>query len=128
MHSLDEPAAGEEGSEEALTLGDMLAGRADDPAVEASRRLDWEALMAELDRVTRTILHALADGQELTLLVPGLGWSRSALQTHKQRLAQLIRECLGQDILRQVQELPSWHNGVHVSREKQACRLERQIA
>ena len=68
MHSLDESAAGEEGGEEALTLSEMLAGRADDPAVEASRRLDWESLVTKLDRVTRTILRALADGQELTLL------------------------------------------------------------
>ena len=126
MHSLDEPAAGEEGSEEALTLGEMLAGRADDPAMAASRRLDWDSLVAKLDRVTRAILRALADGQELTLLVPALGWSRSTLQT--QRLARLIRECLGQDILRQVQELPGWHDGVHACREKAACRWERQMA
>jgi hypothetical protein len=128
LHSLDEPAAGEEGNDEALTLGDMLAGRADDPAVDAGRRLDWEALVAKLDRVTRAILRALADGQELTRLVPGLGRSRSTLQTHKQRLARLIRECLGQDILRQVQELPIWHDGVHASREKAARRWERQVA
>ncbi len=35
MHSLDEPVSGEEGSEETLTLGEMLAGRADDPAAAA---------------------------------------------------------------------------------------------
>ena len=34
MHSLDEPAANEEGNEEALTLGDMLAGRADGAGAE----------------------------------------------------------------------------------------------
>ena len=128
MHSLDEPAAGEEGSEEALTLGDMLAGRADDPAVEASRRLDWEALVAKLDRLTCAILQAFVEGRELTLLVPVLGRSRSTLQTHKQRLARLMRECLGEDILRQVQELPGWHDGVHAGRERAACRWERQVA
>ncbi len=106
IHSLDEAVSGEEGSEEALTLGEMLAGRADDPAVDAGRRLDWAQLVAQLDRVTRAILVAFANGQELTLLVPGLGRSRSTLQTHKQRLARLIRESLGADILRQVQELP----------------------
>ncbi len=127
MHSLDEAVAGEEGSEEAITLGDILAGRADDPAVDAGRRLDWAQVVAKLDRVTRAILHALADGQELTLLVPGLGRSRSSLQTHKQQLARLILECLGADILRQVQELPGYRNAVNASREKQACRWERQV-
>ena len=95
----------------------MLAGRADDPAVEASRRLDWEALVAKLDRVTRAILGALANGQELTLLVPVLGRSRSTLQTPKQRLARLIRECLGEDILRQVQVQPPYRDTVNASRE-----------
>ncbi len=128
MHSLDEPLAGEEGSDDALTLGEMLAARADDPAVEAGRRLDWAQLVGKLDRVTRAILHALANDQELTLLVPGLGRSRSSLQSHKQRLGRLIRECLGEDILRQVQELPCYRDAVHASREKQACRWERQVA
>ncbi len=128
MHSLDEPVATEEGSEEALTLGEMLASRADDPAVDAGRRLDWAPLVAKLDRVTRAILRALADGRELILLVPALSCSRSTLQTHKQRLARLIRESLGADILRQVQQLPCYRNAVNASRERQACRWERQIA
>ncbi len=128
MHSLDEAVAGDEGNDEALTLGEVLAGRADDPAVDAGRRLDWAQLIKQLDRVTRAILRALADGRELTLLVPALRCSRSTLQTHKQRLARLILECLGQDILRQVQEHPGYRNAVHASRERQACRWERQVA
>jgi hypothetical protein len=77
MHSLDEPIGSKEGNEEALILGETLACRADDPAMAASRRLDWESLVAKLDRVTGAILRALADGHELTRLVPGLGRSRS---------------------------------------------------
>jgi hypothetical protein len=106
----------------------MLASRADDPAFDAGRRLGWAQLVQQLDRVTRAILLALATGQELTLLVPGLGRSRSSLQTHKQRLARLIRESLGADILRQVQELPCYRDAVNASRERQACRWERQTA
>ncbi len=78
--------------------------------------------------MTRAILHALASGQELALLVQGLGRSRSSLQNHKQRLARLIRECLGEDILRQVQEQPCYRNAVNARREKVACRWERQVA
>jgi hypothetical protein len=85
-------------------------------------------LVEKLDHVTHEILRALSDGQELTLLVPGLGRSRSTLQTHKQRLARFIRECLGEDILPLVQELPGWRDGVHASREKAACRWERETA
>jgi hypothetical protein len=38
MQSLDEPVSGEDSGEESLTLNDVLAGRADDPASEAGRR------------------------------------------------------------------------------------------
>ena len=128
LHSLDEPVAGEEGGEDVLTLGEVLTGHADDPAIEASRRLDWEQLVAKLDHVTGAVLCAMAEGQELTLLVPVLGWSRSTLQTHKQRLARLIRECLGEDILVEVQEHPRYQDALNASREKQACRWLRQVA
>jgi hypothetical protein len=40
----------------------------------------------------------------------------------------LVREHLGQDILRQVQELPRWVINVAANRERLACRVERQIA
>ncbi len=128
IHSLDEPVAGEEGSEESLTLGDTLADRADDPASEAGRRLDWEQLIMKLDGVAGAILHALADGQELTKLVPRLGLSRSTLQNNKHRLAGLIREFLGPDILILAQQRPGWVDGIQATRERSNCRWERQAA
>jgi hypothetical protein len=48
------------------------------------------------------------------------------LQGDKQRLAQLVREHLGQDILNQVQQSPRWMDTVAANREKLACRYERQ--
>ena len=47
------------------------------------------------------------------------------IQNHKDRLARLIKECMGEDILRQVQQQPGWHNDMHATREKLACRWER---
>jgi hypothetical protein len=44
------------------------------------------------------------------------------------RLARLVREHLGEDVLRQVQEQPRWRDSVHASRERSACRYERQPA
>lgn len=124
VYSLDEPVPFEDGDDG--TLGDVLAGRADDPAIEAARRLDWQALFQKLDDVTKAILRSLADGSELTRLVAPLKLSRSSLQARKEKLAMLIRECLGQDILRQVQELPSWHINLEATRERLACRWTRQ--
>ena len=63
----------------------------------ATRRLDWEPMVAFLDTRTREVLKCLLEGRELTTLVPKLKRSRSALQTDKQRLADLVREHAARD-------------------------------
>jgi len=112
-------------TDESLTLGEILPARDDDPATQACRRLDWHCLIQQLDEITRAVLICLATCQELTCLVKRFRKSRSMIQNHKDRLALLIKAHLGQDILRQIQEQPGWHNDIHVTREKLACRWER---
>jgi len=126
VYSLHEPIPNENGEE--IALSEVLASRAADPSVEAGRRLDWQGLLHKLDDVTKAILRALAEGSELTLLVSPLGLSRSSLQTRKNQLATLIRECLGKDILCQVQEQPGWRHDLDATRERVACRWARQAA
>ena len=126
VYSLDEPVPAQD--DEDLTLSEVLDSRAEDPSVEAGRRLDWQSLLHKLDDVAKAILRALADGSELTRLVEPLGISRSTLQTRKNQLAKLIRQGLGEDILCRVQECPSWRNGLEATRERLACRWARQTA
>ncbi len=128
MHSLDEPVQGEDSGEDSLTFNDVLASRADDPASEAGRRVDWQQLIAKLDNVACAILHALSNEQELTKLVPRLGLSRSSLQNHKARLAALVLEILGEDVLLVVQQRPGWLNNIAAARQRSNCRWERQAA
>jgi hypothetical protein len=128
LHSLDEPVAGDESGEEPFTLGETLESRTDDPATEAARRLDWEQLTDQIDDWAKAVLDSLAQGQELTILARRVGRSRSALQGDKDRLAQRIRACLGDDILDQVQERAGWRHGLQATQEKRACRWERQAA
>src|SRR5207302_1217634 len=124
----DQPIAGEAESDGILSLHDIMAASNADPSQEAAKRLDWKPLIASLDATTREVLLCLATGAKLTTLVPKLKRSRSALQQNKQCLARLVRERLGQDILRQVQELPSWLINVTANRQRLACRIERQLA
>jgi hypothetical protein len=126
--SLDAPLTGGADGEEIMCLHETLAGRAEDPAIAASRRLDWEPLVASLDPNARKVLGCLAIGEDLTTLVPKLRRSRSALQTDKERLADLLRVHFGQDILVQVQEQPRWRDNIDATREKQVCHYERQPA
>ena len=125
VHSFDEHVAVDRSTDEPLTLGEMLPARDDDPATQACRRLDWNDLVQKLDAITKAVLLCLATCEELTSLVKRFRKSRSMIQNHKDRLARLIKAHLGEDILRQVQEQPGWHNDMHVAREKLACRCER---
>jgi hypothetical protein len=124
VHSLEEPINSEESVEEPMTLGEMLPARDDDPATQACRRLDWNQLAQHLDGVTMAILDALTVGHELSGLIKRFRKSRSTLQNHKDRLGRLIKECMGEDILLQIQELPGWRNDLHAYRERLACRWE----
>ena len=125
LHSFEEPVAVDRSTDESLTLGEMLPAREDAPATQAGRRLDWDQLIQQLDAVTKAILVCLASSEELTGLVRRLRRSRSMIQNHKDRLARLIKAHLGEDILQQIQQRPGWHNDMHVTREKLACRWER---
>lgn len=124
VYSLHEPVPTENGED--LTLSEVLDSRAEDPSIEAGRRIDWQGLLRQLDEVAKAILRALADGSELTRLVTPLKLCRSSLQSRKVRLAALIRECLGEDILRQVQEKPGWRHDLEATRERLACRWARR--
>jgi hypothetical protein len=126
MVSLDAPLATDGDGEPSLCLHDVLSARSEDPGLSATRRLDWDGLTSSLDPKTREVLVCLAEGDDLTTLVPRLKRSRSALQIDKQRLAELVREHLGQSILSQVQEQPRWRPSIDAVREKAACRYERQ--
>jgi len=127
VESLDQPIAGETDGDD-MCLHDALAAKTEDPAVTATRRLDWDTLLSFLDAMAREVLRCLMQDQDLTTLVPKLKRSRSSLQDDKMRLARLVREHLGEDVLRQVQEQPRWRDCVHASRERSACRYERQPA
>ena len=122
--SLEQPLGDEWQGDEPACLHDMLAAKTEDPSIAASRRLDWEPLVASLDGPVREVLVCLVEGQDLTTLVPKLRRSRSALQGDKQRLARLVREYLGEDVLILVQESPRWVINVTASRERLACRYE----
>jgi hypothetical protein len=128
IHSLDDRLAAPQSSDDPLTIAEVLASKQDDPSTKAARQLDWDELIQDLNDVAREILTALANGLELTLLVPRLGRSRSALQSDKRDLAKCVREHLGDDILRQVQERPAWQNNIAAMRERLACYRERLCA
>ena len=125
---MDQPIAGEAEGDDHLSLHDVLAGHSADPGQEAAKRLDWDELVSFLDALAREVLRCLLQGEDLTILVPKHKRSRSSLQGDKLRLAELVRAHLGPEILRQVQEQPHWRDSLDASRQRLACRFERQPA
>ena len=123
---MEEPVSTNDSGEESLTLGDVLESRADDPALEAGRRMDWAQLVQKLDRAARAVLVCLANGRDLTTLVSRLRRSRTSLQNDKERLARLVREILGADILALAGERAGWRTNLDAARQRQACRWERR--
>jgi hypothetical protein len=128
VHSLDERLTAPQQGDEPLTFADVLASKQDDPSTKAARHLDCNEVIQLVSDMAKNVLNALVSGHDLTRLVPRLGRSRSALQNDKGELAKLIRERLGDDILRQVQEQPRWQNNIAAIRERLASRRERRFA
>jgi len=126
--SLEEPFGGEIEDQETLCLHDVLAARDEDPSMAATRRLDWAGLVGSLDPVSQAVLCCLIEAVNLSTLMPKLKRSYWTLRQDKQRLATLIRERLGEDILNQVQALPRWRNNLRAKQEKLVCRYERSLA
>jgi len=126
MLSLDAVLTNEAEGEEPTCLHDALAAQVEDPATIASRRLDWEKVIQNLDEMAVTVLVWLATGEPLTCLARKLKRHRSTLQKDKARLARAVREHLGQDILQEVQQLPRWRDNLLAFQEKFTCRAERQ--
>jgi len=127
VHSLEEPVY-DEGTQEPLTLGEVLASEAEDPSVTGARNLDWHALLSTLDEKARHILKCLAEGRPLLEVALAYGISRSGVQTIKEKLKHVVTEFMGEDLLADVQRLPAWKDNIRASREKVACRIERQMA
>jgi hypothetical protein len=126
--SLDEPCGCDGENDDPGCLHECLAAQSDDPSMAAVRHLDWERLLSSLDATAQAVLLCLVKGEDLISLVPRLKRSLSALISDKRRLARLVHEQLGSDILVRVQEQPRWRNTVLANREKAARRYERQAA
>ena len=125
--SLDEQCSHDAEADGPGCLHECLAAQTEDPATAALRHLDWEWLLRVLDATAREVLLCLVNGEDLISLVPRLKRSPSALVSDKRRLARVVSEHFGPDILLQVQEQPRWKDNVTANREKVNCRYERQM-
>ena len=92
----------------------------------AARNLDWQTLLTRLTKREKAIIAYLLEGKTVSDVAVAFKVSRSAMQQCKDRLAVLIQEFLGVDILIEVLRLPGWRNDLNTAKERLACRYERR--
>ena len=124
--SLEEPAGYDPDTDEEIPLGDMLAGNADDPAMAASRFVDWEDFLATHNPRYEAMVNDFAQGKRATDTAARFGFSDSWVHDLKERLAADLREHFGEDAIAGSMQVPSWRGNVMVDHEKAACRADRR--
>jgi len=130
LHSFDEPIAHDESSNEPLCLLEVFANEAadDDPSFAAARRMDWAEFIKNQSPRGQAILRCIDEGRALKDIAKKYGVSPSAIDGHKKKIAAELLQFMGADILTQINRGPQWKDNIRASREKVACRLERQAA
>jgi len=118
----------EEAGGEIFTFNDVLSNDQEDPSTKAARHLDWESFWAVLSERERVVVLFVAEGKTLRQASRLLGLSDSTLQNSRKRIGVKIIESMGADILAEVRRRPQWRNSLEATREKQACRVDRQAA
>jgi hypothetical protein len=127
INSLEEVvASSEEAGGEIFTFNDVLSRDEEDPSTKAARKLDWETFMASLSARDQAIIQFLIEGKNGSAMARKLKVSDSTIRNSKKSLAVKIQEFMGFDILVQVQRKPEWKNNLGATKEKMACRHERQ--
>jgi hypothetical protein len=105
--SLEEPVHVSDGDED-FTLGDVLAGRKDDPSQMAVRNADWSEFMTMLDGPQQYILKATAEGQSVNSQAEELKVSAPAVCQRRDTIGRRARRFWGDSVLADVQTLPLW--------------------
>jgi len=124
--SFEEPAGYDPDTDEEIPLGDMLAGTADDPAMAASRFVDWEEFLDTHNPRYGAMVTDFAQGKRAKDTAARFGFSSSWAHDLKEKLAEDLREHFGQDVIADSLHAPSWRGNIMVDHEKAACRADRR--
>ena len=108
-----------------ITLQNLLSVEEEDPAVQATRKLDWELFMVRLDDRARTMIQWLAEGRTLSSLANKWRISHSRVMQLKGKLLIQLREFFGAEMWLVLAAQPQWRNNLSATRERMACRYAR---
>ena len=124
--SFEEPAGYDPDTDEEIPLGDMLAGNADDPAMAASRFVDWEDFLGKYNPRYEAMVSDFAQGKRAKDTAARFGFSSSWAHDLKEKLAADLLEHFGDEVIADSAQIPSWRGNIMVDHEKAACRADRR--
>ena len=127
VHSLDEEFGQQhEDFDGPVSLGEMLAGRHEDPAQAAARNLDWADFLGELDKRQLTMLGDVAVGEPMGRTLRKQKVTYEIIRGVRRSMAEEVKECFGDDVLAEVGKNPRWWGDLNAAREIVACRADRR--
>jgi len=112
--------------DEPITLGQLLASEHEDPSMEAARNIDWELFIRTHDYRYGIMIKGIAEGQSLKTSAERSGHLYMSLYGLKEKMAEDVREYLGDEAIAESVRTPRWKASITVDREKASCRADRR--
>ncbi|MEI7823345.1 MAG: hypothetical protein WCK55_20740 [Verrucomicrobiota bacterium] len=112
--------------DEPITLGQLLASEHEDPSMEAARNLDWELFIRTHDYRYGIMIKGIAEGQSLKATAERSGHLYMSLYGLKEKMAEDVRDYLGDAAIAESVRTPRWKASIAVDREKASCRADRR--
>jgi len=124
--SLEEEVGYDPELDEAVTLGDVLAGNREDPAMAAGRNIDWELFIETHDYRYGVIIRGFAQGKHLVDTAKDCGAGYSRLCQLRQKLIEDLTAFMGDDAIADTARPPLWKASVMADRERASCQADRR--
>ena len=112
--------------DEPITLGEWLASEHEDPSMVAARNVDWELFIATHDYRYGIMIKGSLEGQSLKAIAEHSGHLYMSLYGLKEKMAEDVREYLGNEAVADAVRKPRWKASIAVDREKASCRADRR--
>jgi hypothetical protein len=125
LTSLEDVAAIDEETGGEVYFHDVLSNDQEDPGTKAARKMDWDSFMAGLSERDQAVIGFLVEGRNCSSIARELRVCPSTIQHRKHRLAVMIVEFMGADILVTIQRRPNWRDDLSATKEKMACKHDR---
>lgn len=124
--SMEEEVGYDPELDEAITLGNILAGNREDPAMAAARNIDWELFIETHDYRYGMIIQGFAQGKALSDVAADCGAGYSRLHQLKRKLAEDLLAFMGERAIDDAAQIPKWRSHLLADHERAACQAGRR--